>query len=183
MHTEPACASGRCHYQLNWVWKLGCLNPCGLVPYQYALREWVWGSDSLWAHHTVHATWATCTMHIFNSPSSLLSSPQTHFLSLRVNVGCGPAEERVLLTGLHAVADIYCENCKTTLGWKYVSVLGWFDAQHHKLHPRLEDDKLGGSTPVIIAHPNFICTLIIFWASSSVRVSAVLQLWAAFIMR
>lgn len=41
--------------------------------------------------------------------------------SRRVNVGCGPAEERVLLTGLHAVADIYCENCKTTLGWKYVS--------------------------------------------------------------
>lgn len=36
-------------------------------------------------------------------------------------MGCGPAEERVLLTGLHAVADIYCENCKTTLGWKYVS--------------------------------------------------------------
>lgn len=40
----------------------------------------------------------------------------------RVNVGCGPAEERVLLTGLHAVADIYCECCKTTLGWKYVSI-------------------------------------------------------------
>ena len=38
-----------------------------------------------------------------------------------VNVGCGPAEERVLLTGLHAVADIFCECCKTTLGWKYVS--------------------------------------------------------------
>src|SRR5699024_1200730 len=38
-----------------------------------------------------------------------------------VNVGCGTAEERVLLTGLHAVADIYCECCKTTLGWKYVS--------------------------------------------------------------
>ncbi|CAH1964785.1 unnamed protein product [Acanthoscelides obtectus] len=37
----------------------------------------------------------------------------------QVNVGCGPAEERVLLTGLHAVADIYCECCKTTLGWKY----------------------------------------------------------------
>ena len=36
-------------------------------------------------------------------------------------MGCGPAEERVLLTGLHAVADIYCECCKTTLGWKYVS--------------------------------------------------------------
>lgn len=47
----------------------------------------------------------------------------TSCLSHRVNVGCGPAEERVLLTGLHAVADIYCENCKTTLGWKYVSQL------------------------------------------------------------
>ncbi|KOX70333.1 Protein yippee-like 1 [Melipona quadrifasciata] len=23
------------------------------------------------------------------------------------------------VTGLHAVADIYCECCKTTLGWKY----------------------------------------------------------------
>ncbi|NXJ50455.1 YPEL1 protein, partial [Spizaetus tyrannus] len=45
-------------------------------------------------------------------------SPPFFFFS-RVNVGCGPAEERVLLTGLHAVADIYCENCKTTLGWKY----------------------------------------------------------------
>lgn len=44
------------------------------------------------------------------------------FSFCRVNVGCGPAEERVLLTGLHAVADIYCECCKTTLGWKYVSL-------------------------------------------------------------
>lgn len=49
------------------------------------------------------------------------SWPLQPFLTYRVNVGCGPAEERVLLTGLHAVADIYCENCKTTLGWKYVS--------------------------------------------------------------
>lgn len=39
-----------------------------------------------------------------------------------VNIRCGPAEERLLLTGLHAVADIYCECCKTTLGWKYVTV-------------------------------------------------------------
>lgn len=45
-----------------------------------------------------------------------------NFVIFRVNVGCGPAEERLLLTGLHAVADIYCENCHTTLGWKYVSV-------------------------------------------------------------
>uniref|UniRef100_A0A8C4L2D8 Protein yippee-like n=1 Tax=Equus asinus asinus TaxID=83772 RepID=A0A8C4L2D8_EQUAS len=43
-----------------------------------------------------------------------------------VNVGCGPAEQRLLLTGLHSVADIFCESCKTTLGWKYVST--WREA-------------------------------------------------------
>lgn len=50
---------------------------------------------------------------------------RTYFVVLfsSVNVGCGPAEERVLLTGLHAVSDIYCECCKTTLGWKYVSIV------------------------------------------------------------
>lgn len=77
-------------------------------------------------HNTNFLTRCLCSV----SPSSLLSCPLTPLLlllpRLRVNVGCGPAEERVLLTGLHAVADIYCENCKTTLGWKYVSVLGCF---------------------------------------------------------
>ncbi len=24
-----------------------------------------------------------------------------------------------MLTGLHAVADIFCESCKKTIGWKY----------------------------------------------------------------
>ncbi|KAH9284220.1 Yippee-like protein [Echinococcus granulosus] len=36
-----------------------------------------------------------------------------------VNVSCGKTEERLLLTGLHLVADIYCECCDTYLGWKY----------------------------------------------------------------
>lgn len=36
-----------------------------------------------------------------------------------VNVAQKSAEQRLLLTGLHAVADIYCECCKHTLGWKY----------------------------------------------------------------
>uniref|UniRef100_A0A8C7WY26 Yippee domain-containing protein n=1 Tax=Oryzias sinensis TaxID=183150 RepID=A0A8C7WY26_9TELE len=54
------------------------------------------------------------------------SQGRAYLFNSVVNVGCGPAEERVLLTGLHAVADIYCENCKTTLGWKYVS----FPAEH-----------------------------------------------------
>lgn len=47
------------------------------------------------------------------------SQGKAYLFNSVVNIGCGPAEERVLLTGLHAVADIYCANCKTTLGWKY----------------------------------------------------------------
>ena len=47
----------------------------------------------------------------------------SYFFSISVNVNTSAAEERVLLTGLHEVADIYCECCKTLLGWKYVIIL------------------------------------------------------------
>ena len=35
------------------------------------------------------------------------------------NVSYCPQEDSVLLTGLHVVADIYCGDCKTILGWYY----------------------------------------------------------------
>lgn len=37
-----------------------------------------------------------------------------------VNVSLGAKEERMLMTGMHSVADIYCNICHTTVGWKYV---------------------------------------------------------------
>ncbi|GAB5591750.1 hypothetical protein Unana1_06650 [Umbelopsis nana] len=37
-----------------------------------------------------------------------------------VNVSLGAKEERMLMTGMHSVADIYCNVCHTTVGWKYV---------------------------------------------------------------
>eukprot|EP00871_Galdieria_phlegrea_P002946 jgi/Galph1/3652/GphlegSOOS_G2365.1 len=37
-----------------------------------------------------------------------------------VNVYIGPKEERVLITGLHVVADLFCNVCQSTLGWKYL---------------------------------------------------------------
>ncbi|KAK9819061.1 hypothetical protein WJX81_003562 [Elliptochloris bilobata] len=37
-----------------------------------------------------------------------------------VNVVLGPKEERLLMTGLHCVADISCINCQTVMGWMYV---------------------------------------------------------------
>lgn len=43
-----------------------------------------------------------------------------------VNVTLGPKEDRLLMTGLHTVADIFCSHCQTVLGWKYVSeMLGY----------------------------------------------------------
>ncbi|XP_057348455.1 protein yippee-like 1 isoform X1 [Manis pentadactyla] len=70
-----------------------------------------------------------CRTHLANhdeliSKSFQGSQGRAYLFNAVVNVGCGPAEERVLLTGLHAVADIYCENCRTTLGWKYGLALG-----------------------------------------------------------
>lgn len=44
-----------------------------------------------------------------------LGSP--HRGARRVNVSLGPREERVLITGLHEVADIHCTGCGTVLGW------------------------------------------------------------------
>lgn len=65
-----------------------------------------------------------CRAHLANhdeliSKSFQGSQGRAYLFNSVVNVSCGTAEERVLLTGLHAVADIYCECCKTNLGWKY----------------------------------------------------------------
>jgi len=36
-----------------------------------------------------------------------------------VNVRIGPAEDRLLITGLHSVCDIFCKRCKALVGWTY----------------------------------------------------------------
>jgi len=38
----------------------------------------------------------------------------------RVNTSLGSKEERMLMTGLHSVADIFCTGCGGCLGWKYI---------------------------------------------------------------
>jgi hypothetical protein len=66
-----------------------------------------------------------CRAHLANhdeliSKSFQGSQGKAYLFNKVINIDCGKAEERILLTGLHAVADIACSNCKTTLGWKYV---------------------------------------------------------------
>uniref|UniRef100_A0A7I4AER1 Protein yippee-like n=1 Tax=Physcomitrium patens TaxID=3218 RepID=A0A7I4AER1_PHYPA len=39
--------------------------------------------------------------------------------SRRVNVSVGPLEDRMMTTGKHAVADIFCNSCQQVVGWKY----------------------------------------------------------------
>ena len=53
---------------------------------------------------------------------AILSPPtrRSYLFASASNVSLGPKEDRVLLTGLHTVADIYCVSCQTRLGWKYV---------------------------------------------------------------
>ncbi len=40
-----------------------------------------------------------------------------------INVTLGPKEDRVLTTGLHTVADIFCLGCDESVGWFYVRCL------------------------------------------------------------
>ncbi|XP_020268566.1 protein yippee-like [Asparagus officinalis] len=37
----------------------------------------------------------------------------------RVNVTVGLNEERMMMTGMHTVADIFCVGCGSIVGWKY----------------------------------------------------------------
>ncbi|CAA6655142.1 unnamed protein product [Spirodela intermedia] len=39
----------------------------------------------------------------------------------RVNARVGRQEERLMTTGMHTVADIFCIGCGSLLGWKYVA--------------------------------------------------------------
>nr|XP_027061005.1 protein yippee-like At5g53940 [Coffea arabica] len=36
-----------------------------------------------------------------------------------VNISVGPREDRMMLSGMHTVADIYCCRCGQIVGWKY----------------------------------------------------------------
>lgn len=51
------------------------------------------------------------------------ASNNTHFAFLihcSVNVMVGEKEERMMITGLHTVVDIFCVGCGAIVGWKYV---------------------------------------------------------------
>ncbi|BBN08455.1 hypothetical protein MPTK1_4g11690 [Marchantia polymorpha subsp. ruderalis] len=65
-----------------------------------------------------------CHSHLANSDQ--LVSRQFHcrhgkayLFNTVVNVSVGPHEDRRMTTGLHTVADIFCNCCQQIVGWKY----------------------------------------------------------------
>jgi hypothetical protein len=50
---------------------------------------------------------------------NLAFSGRAYLFDQCVNVTIGPAEDRLLITGLHSVCDIFCKRCKGMVGWTY----------------------------------------------------------------
>ena len=68
---------------------------------------------------------AACRAHIADADAIVSKAFQgrhgrAYLVDAVVNVREGEAEERMLITGLHRVADIHCCVCGAGLGWKYV---------------------------------------------------------------
>lgn len=36
-----------------------------------------------------------------------------------MNIMVGQREDRMFITGLHTVVDVYCSDCNEVLGWRY----------------------------------------------------------------
>ncbi|XP_057948596.1 protein yippee-like At5g53940 isoform X1 [Malania oleifera] len=46
---------------------------------------------------------------------------QAYLFNNAVNITLGPQEERMMMSGVHTVEDIFCCSCGQILGWKYVA--------------------------------------------------------------
>eukprot|EP00325_Prymnesiales_sp_UTEX-LB-985_P009807 CAMPEP_0174696456 /NCGR_PEP_ID=MMETSP1094-20130205/2598_1 /TAXON_ID=156173 /ORGANISM="Chrysochromulina brevifilum, Strain UTEX LB 985" /LENGTH=178 /DNA_ID=CAMNT_0015893231 /DNA_START=26 /DNA_END=562 /DNA_ORIENTATION=- len=73
---------------------------------------------------TVHCC-ASCRTHLADHDAIISKAFQgrhgrAYLFADVINVSSGPKENRLLLTGLHVVTDIYCNACDNRVGWKYV---------------------------------------------------------------
>ncbi|KAK1299262.1 hypothetical protein QJS10_CPB14g01742 [Acorus calamus] len=44
---------------------------------------------------------------------------KAYLFNKAVNITLGSKEERLMMTGMHTVADIFCVGCGSIVGWKY----------------------------------------------------------------
>lgn len=77
----------------------------------------------------------SCHSHLAHS-DELLSKDfhsrngKAYLFNTVVNVTIGPLEERMMTSGLHTIADIFCNCCGRIVGWKYESA--WEKNQKYK---------------------------------------------------
>ncbi|OQU79113.1 LOW QUALITY PROTEIN: hypothetical protein SORBI_3008G097401 [Sorghum bicolor] len=96
----------------------------------YAASDWLVGTGEV-ARGTVgrwRSLWGraccTCRNHVCLHDDIISKAFQgrngrAFLFSHAMNVVVGAKEDRQLMTGLHTVADIYCNDCREVLGWKY----------------------------------------------------------------
>ncbi|KAI8087929.1 Yippee/Mis18 [Gilbertella persicaria] len=73
-------------------------------------------------------TCSSCHCHLLDQKSIISRTFQgrngpAYLVSDVVNVTIGTREERMLLTGIHTIADIVCNQCQVKIGWKYMRAL------------------------------------------------------------
>lgn len=69
-------------------------------------------------------TCANCRTHLTSHDEIISKSfhgrhGRAYLFDYCVNVKIGPAEDRLLITGLHSVSDIFCKRCEALVGWTY----------------------------------------------------------------
>eukprot|EP00850_Spirogloea_muscicola_P008403 SM000044S16050 [mRNA] locus=s44:774975:776143:+ [translate_table: standard] len=64
---------------------------------------------------------SNCHSHLANASelSFHCRAGKAYLFNNVVNVSLGPKEDRLMTTGLHTVADVYCNCCQRVVGWKY----------------------------------------------------------------
>jgi len=114
VHSAGWCPYSRVHlcYHHELVSKVRCLAHVHVhVQHTY----------DVWSHYTCRAVFLTVLIFVIQSFHG--KHGRAYLFGNVVNVSRGPKEDRILMTGLHTVCDIYCSSCHTNLGWTYVSVL------------------------------------------------------------
>jgi hypothetical protein len=70
-------------------------------------------------HHHLHMHTHLYLSLSLSSLNNFLYIGRAYLFDQCVNITHGPAEDRILITGLHSVSDIYCKRCNTLIGWTY----------------------------------------------------------------
>jgi Yippee zinc-binding/DNA-binding /Mis18, centromere assembly len=70
-------------------------------------------------------TCAQCRTHLTSHDDIISKSfhgkhGRAYLFDQCVNVTIGRSENRLLMTGLHSVSDIFCKRCKDCVGWTYI---------------------------------------------------------------